>query len=127
MTLYDLPNDKRLEATRRIRMIIGTKDSWLREDMSLTEKIRTRESYDKLFEKLGKIYATYGDKALAMNFTDHGSYKEGVTPGGKKWYLDMNSGWTTRSRHCGTLRIEGEGVIFTSGILAKAFEYILNH
>lgn len=127
MTLYDLPNEQRLEATRRIEAIIGTKKSWIRDDMDLSTRIETRTRYNRLFEKLGKIYAEHGEKALAMNFTDHGGYKEGITPAGKKWILYMNNGWTTRSRHCGTLTIEGEGTIFTSGTLAKAFEYILNH
>lgn len=127
MKFYELPNEKRIEATRRIQAIIGTEDSWINDNMNRSTRIQTRNQYKKLFEKLGNIYAEYGDKALAMNFTDNGSYKTGITPNGKKWILYMNNGYTLRSRTCGTLAIEGEGTIFTSGTLAKAFEYILTH
>lgn len=126
MTLYDLDIEKRLEITGRIQMIIGKKEDWITPNMDTGDRIKARMDYDKLFEKLAKIWVKYGDKALAMAFTDHGGYKVGVTPNGKKWTLDMNGGWTTRSRHCGTLRIDGE-CIYTSGTLAKAFEYILEN
>ena len=127
MTIYDLPNDKRIEASRRIQKIIGTKESWITDNMDLSKRIEMRTRYDRLFEKLGKIYAEHGEKALALSFTEDGDTLRGVTPNGKAWFLERNNGWTLRSHHCGTLWIEGEGMIFTSGTLARAFEYILNH
>ena len=127
MTIYDLKNEERIELTKKIRGIIGNKDSWVHEGMDTSQRIKARFDYDKLFEKLSKVWLQYGDKALAMNYTDLGSRKKGITPNGKTWILDMNCGWTERSRHCGTLYIEGEGTIFTSGTIAKAFEYIFNN
>lgn len=127
MTYAELPIEERINLNKKIEIIIGTKDSWVRENMDTSERIKARFAYDKLKEKLQKVFLMYGDKALAMNFADYGGWKKGVTPGGKKWTLEMNSGWTSRSRHCGSLYIEGQGNIFTSGTLAKAFEYILNN
>lgn len=125
MTIYDLPNEKRIEITKKIQNIIGTKNEWVTDNMDLSKRIKARSDYDKLFEKLAKVWVKYGDKALAMNYTDNGSYKIGTTPNGKKWMLEMNNGWTMRSRHCGSLYIEGQGTVFTSGTLARAFERIL--
>ena len=127
MRFYDMAIEEQVKGRQMIRNIIGNKEDWVKPDMSLSKKIKARADYDKLFDKLAKVYAEHGDKALAMEYTSNGAFKEGTTPNGKKWVLEMNSGWTERSRHCGTLTIEGEGTIFTSGTIAKAFEYILTH
>lgn len=127
MGFYDMTIDEQNKGRRMISNIIGKKEEWITDGMDLTTRIQRRAEYDKLFDKLAKIYAKHGDKVLTMNYTDQGGYKCGTTPNGKKWTMYMNSGWTTRSRHCGTLYIEGEGTIFTSGTIAKAFEYILTH
>lgn len=127
MTIYDLPNEQRIEITKKICNIIGEQNSWITDNMSLSQRIEARENWRKLFEKLAKVWVKYGDKALAMNYTDKGSLKIGTTPSGKKWALEMNNGWTMRSRHCGALYIEGEGTVFTSGTLARAFERILEN
>ena len=127
MRFYDMPVEEQVKGRQMIRNIIGNKEDWVKPDMSLSKKIKARADYDKLFDKLAKVYAEHGDKALAMQYTSNGAFKEGTTPNGKRWVLEMNSGWTERSRHCGTLTIEGEGTIFTSGTIAKAFEYILTH
>ncbi len=126
MTIYDLPNEERIRITRMIEKIIGTKKDAVNDKMSRSERITAYANYDKLFDKLAKVWVEHGDKALAMNYTWRGSRGEGVTPNGKKWIFDMNSfGWTQRAHHCGSLYIEGEGTIFTSGTLARAFERIL--
>lgn len=126
MTIYDLPNEERMRVTEMIRKIIGRKEDSIKEGMTNSERIKARFEYDKLFEKLAKIWVNHGDKALAMNYTWCGRSAQGVTPGGKKWIFEMNSfGWTQRNHHCGSLYIEGEGTIFTSGTLARAFERIL--
>lgn len=127
MTFSELTVEERINLNKKIEIIIGTKESWVHEGMDTSQRIEARFAYDKLKEKLQKVFLKYGDKALAMNFMDYGGYKKGITPGGKRWVLDMNSGWTARSRHCGSLYIEGQGNIFTSGTLAKAFEYIMNN
>lgn len=127
MKFYELPVEERIEISERIRGIIGKKEDCIREGMSNSERIKARFDYDKQFEKLANVYVKHGEKALAAHFTDYGSYKVGVTASGKKWILDGNNGYTERSRYCGTLTIEGEGTIFTSGTLSRAFEYIFTH
>ena len=49
----------------------------------------------------------------------------GITPQGKRFYIDSNCGWTMRSRHCFTLYIDGN-VIFTSGYFWRAYIEIKN-
>jgi hypothetical protein len=127
MTFAELTREERQEITQRIQAIIGKKEESIREGMSISERVKARSDYDKQFDKLAKIYVQYGAEALACNFEDCGAFKKGVTTQGKKWSLEMNGGYTQRSRYCGSLYIEGEGMIFTSGTLAKAFEYIFTH
>lgn len=128
MTIYDLPNEERIRVTRMIQKIIGTKKDAVTQDMTGSERITAYANYDKLFDKLAKVWVAHGDKALSMNYTWNGSQGEGVTPNGKKWIFIMNCfGWTQRTHHCGSLYIEGEGTIFTSGTLARALERILEY
>lgn len=49
----------------------------------------------------------------------------GTTPNGKRFYLELNGGWTTRSNHCYSLHINRE-TIFTSGEFVTAYRYIKN-
>lgn len=126
MTFWDLNQEEQAKGREMIQKIIGTKADCVRGIESNSERIKARFKYDKLFEQLGKIYANSGAKALSMNFIDYGAMIEGVTPGGKKWVFYKNSwGWTERTHHCGTLYIEGEGCVFTSGTLARVFERLI--
>ena len=119
--------EQRAEVRKRVEAIIGTKDQAIVNARDLSERIRMRAAYDRNFEKLAKIFYEHGEKALAMNFTQHGRSIRGVTASGKRWELYGNNGWTERSRYCGTLYIEGEGAVFTSGRLDRVFDYILNN
>lgn len=47
-------------------------------------------------------------------------YIGGKTKSGKRFSLYLNDGWTTRSDHCYTLKINGE-TIFTSGLFRTAY------
>lgn len=118
--------EERKAVRERVEKIIGTQDQAKAMARNLTERIQMASKWQKEFEKLSKIFFEHGEKALAMHFTQHGRTFEGVTASGKKWILTGNNGWTERSRYCGTLYIEGEGTIFTSGKLDKVFDYILN-
>jgi len=57
------------------------------------------------------------DKACATYFT-------GKTASGKNFFIDINNGWTIRSRHCYSLRVAGE-TIFTSGEFLTAYRYLM--
>lgn len=119
--------EEREEMARRVTAIIGTKEDAVKNVDDLSEAIRRRSRWNKEFEKLSLVFFRNGEKALAMNYSQNGQSFKGITASGKNWTLEGNSGWTTRSRHCGTLYIEGEGTIFTSGTIDKAFEYVLTH
>lgn len=49
----------------------------------------------------------------------------GLTPKGKRFALYLNSGWTERSFHCYTLRIDGK-TVFTSGLFWRSYNVIKN-
>ena len=49
----------------------------------------------------------------------------GVTPNGKRFWIERNNGWTERSLHCFTLTIDGN-TIFTSGEFWRAYAVIKN-
>ena len=59
------------------------------------------------------------DKACASYFT-------GWTKGGKRFFIDGNCGYTVRSRHCYSLRIDGV-TLFTSGEFFTAYRYLMKH
>lgn len=119
--------EERMEVKSRIEKIIGTKEQAKSTARNLSERIQMGSAWEKQYEKLAKVFLEKGEKALSMNFTQHGRTCEGVTASGKKWILYGNCGWTERSRYCGTLYIEGIGTVFTSGRLDKCFDYILNN
>lgn len=50
----------------------------------------------------------------------------GTTPQGKRFWIEGNSGYTERSRHCFTLYLNGE-TIFTSGEFWRAYGVIKNN
>lgn len=52
-----------------------------------------------------------------------GAFVNGLTKSGKRFVLYINNGWTDRSFHCYTLRINGE-TIFTSGEFETAYRVI---
>lgn len=118
--------EQRTEIMNRIVKIIGTKKQAMDAGQDLTERIQNGNRWQKEYEQLAKVFLEHGEKALAMNYVQKGRSFEGVTASGKKWMLDANRGFTARSRTCGTLWIEGEGTIFTSGRIDKVFDYILN-
>ena len=118
--------EQRMELRARIEKIIGTKEQAKALTNSLSERINAATKWDREYEKLAKVFLEHGEKALALHYTQRGRTFEGVTAGGRKWVMEGNNGWTERSRYCGTLYIEGEGTVFTSGRLDKVFEYILN-
>lgn len=55
-----------------------------------------------------------------------GSFFTGWTKNGKRFFIDGNCGYTSRSRHCYTLKINGE-TIFTSGEFFTAYRYLMKH
>lgn len=121
--------DERVAINERIDAMIGSyvdfKESI--KEMNLSDKITARDKYNKLREKLFKIAETNGEKALTLTLIQDGNSSHGVTANGKKFVWTINFGYSIRSRYCGSLYIEGIGTVFTSGTVAKAFEYILNN
>ena len=121
--------EERIAINERIDAMIGSRDDLNKsiENLSLSEKITARDKYNKLREKLFKIAEQNGEKALTLTLIQNGNTATGVTANGKKFVWTINYGYSKRSRYCGSLYIEGIGTVFTSGTVAKAFEYILNN
>lgn len=117
-------------ANERIDKMIGSRE-WMREAAEtykdLAERIKFRDQYNKMREKLMKIAEKEGVEALAMVFIENGRSNTGVTIKGKNFEWYGNNGFCERSRYCGSLWIEGIGTVFTSGTIAKAVEYIINN
>lgn len=121
--------EERVAINERIDAMIGSRND-LNESikyMDLSNKISARDKYNKLREKLFKIAEKNGEKALTLTMIQDGNTASGVTAQGKKFVWTINFGYSIRSRYCGSLYIEGIGTVFTSGTVAKAFEYILNN
>ena len=118
--------EQRMEVRERVERIIGKKADAKALARSTSERIAIASKWDKQFEALAKVFFEHGEKALAMHFVQMGSTCKGVTASGKHWVYEGNNGWTNRSRTCGSLYIEGEGTVFTSGRIDKVFDYILN-
>lgn len=55
----------------------------------------------------------------------NGNWISGTTANKKHFFMDANSGYTERSLHCYTLRIDGE-TIFTSGDFSTGYTYLMN-
>lgn len=121
--------DERKAINDRIDAMIGSQDDLRKsiESMSLSDKINARDKYNKLREKLLKIAEMSGEKALTLTLIQDGNTATGVTANGKKFVWTANNGYAYRSRYCGSLYIADIGTVFTSGTVAKAFEYILNN
>lgn len=121
--------DERNAINARIDAMIGGWDKFEEsvKDASLSEKIDARAKYRSLREKLLKIAEKGGEKALAMTLIEDGRTSTGLTANGKHFVWTANNGYTARSRYCGSLYIEDVGMVYTSGTVAKAFEYIINN
>lgn len=110
----------------RIVEIIGERPRTDR--LATHEEMNTKRQWDKAHDELWKLAEEYGPEVItgkALVF--HGNNRaEGFTPKGERveWY--RNQGYTRRSIYCGRLDIGGE-TIFTSGTVAKCFEYIHTH
>lgn len=113
----------------RIYKLIGSPDELNAriENMELSDRIKARNQYSKMKDKLLKIAEQGGEKALTVTMIREGNISTGITAQGNRFTWVGNTGYTTRSWHCGTLTIDGQGTIFTSGSVAKALEYILNN
>lgn len=90
-----------------------------REEVAKMENLKKKEELQKLeFEAEVKEWAKDGI-TLERRYA-------GYTPNGKRFVIDRNHGFTTRSWHCFSLWIDGE-TIFTSGEFWRAYAVIKNN
>ena len=121
--------NERISVNQRIDLLIGSREQFREEveKMDLCDRIKERDRYDKLRDKLEKIAEKYGEKALTLTLIQDGNSVKGVSACGKTFFWTPNCGLEKRSRYCGSLYIDGIGTIFTSGTITKVFEYVLNN
>lgn len=124
-----MTTSERISINQRIDFLIGSREQFRQEieKMDLCDRIKEREQYNKIREKLEKIAEKYGEKALIVTLIQDENSVKGVTACGKTFFWTPNCGLEKRSRYCGSLYIDGIGTIFTSGTITKVFEYILNN
>jgi len=111
-----------------IDLLIGseTEHRQSMEGKELSQIINSNFKYRAMRADLMAIAEKYGVKTMQVTLITCGNDAKGYTPTGKKVLWIRNSGWTMRSRYCGTLKIEGE-TIYTSGSIAKCFAYMINN
>ena len=116
------------EITKIIDAMIGSYEEQrnLLSQASITTRIKGNERYRKLRERLCNYAVENSERLLTISFTQQGVVKSGTTPNGKTFTWVPNIGLEERSRYCGTLSIDGK-VVFTSGSVQKALEYILDN
>lgn len=121
--------EERKEALTRIYAMIGTPEQnrKITSDMELQDRIKYNTNYNKTVDNLLKIAEKNGVKALCSVVILAGRYCTGLTANGKKYIWEGNNGYSARSRYCGSLYIEGEGIVFTSGRIEKVVEYLINN
>lgn len=95
--------------------------------LSLSDRIKSNDQYDKMRAKLLAIADVNGVECISGVTIMRGNNSCGFTKGGRKYVWEGNCGITAKSRYCGSLWIEGEGTVFTSGTIVKAVEYILKY
>ena len=67
-------------------------------------------------------------KAMAKDMAERGFADNGYTTNGLKYLIIHNQyGFTERTDHCFSMRIEGKGLVFTSGTLETVAQYILRN
>lgn len=112
--------------------VIDGQDKWIayyektlkKYEEKLPDAMKAEE--EKLLKKIAKEQIK--EKASTMGYIKQGNDLRGITPNGKKWWADHNwFGHTDRTLHCYTLRIEGEGTIFTSGTLDRVLQTAAQH
>ena len=99
--------NRRIEnCTTRMEKAIVKVDEYRTEVAKLADAKKREELWKLEFEAEQKEWAKDG-------ITLESRYS-GLTPNGKKFVIYGNCGWTERSRHCFTLKIDAQ-TIFTSG------------
>lgn len=101
----------------------------------LDKQVEEVESYHKEIEaiadaknreELHKVSLEQEQKEWAKDGITLENRYYGTTPGGKRFYIYKNNGWTDRSRHCFTLAIDGD-TIFTSGEFWRCYLTVKNN
>lgn len=107
---------------QEINRINGIENLLISEEQQKLNALRKEEEYEKWLKQFKADCLKDGiviEKAYS-------SYMTGFTKNGKKFFLDGNNGFTNRSRHCYSLRINGNS-IFTSGDFVTAYRYLMKH
>ena len=106
------------KAEARLEQAEAEVEKYHKEVEEMQDLKKKEELQKKEFEEEVKEWAKDGIKLEARYY--------GETPQGKWFHIERNHGWTKRSRHCFTLRINGE-VVFTSGEFWRAYSIVKNN
>ena len=116
---YELDEVKRniQNVEKRMAKAEAELDRYMEEVAEITDLQEKERLMALEFEKEQKEWAKDG-------ITLEERYR-GITPNGKRFDIYGNCGWTMRSRHCFTLRVD-EQTIFTSGEFWRCYQEIKN-
>jgi chromosome segregation ATPase len=107
---------EQIERAEKRLQIAEQKVEEYRREVEAMADLKAKEELRKLeFEQEQKEWARDGI-TLERRYA-------GITPNGKRFYIDRNSGATTRSWHCFSLIVDGE-MVFTSGEFWRAYSVV---
>lgn len=87
----------------------------------------TQEEKKKRYETwLKKFKADCLEDGIIVDQVDQNFMNGSLVKSNKRFVLYINNGWTDRSDHCYTLRIDGH-TYFTSGSFQTCYRYLMNH
>lgn len=122
--------EKRNQLEKRIEQILGSDEEYRKNLIECNyDKYQISDMMEKRWKirkELEEMANKYGLDRLDGVMLMTGRTSKGTTKKGNKFYWVGNNGYASRSWYCGTLYINNE-LIFTSGTVQKAIEYLLEN
>ena len=111
-------------AIEKCKARLEKKEEAFTETLAKEEEERISKRDDLIKETLEEMQKEWAKDGITLEGIDYGFY--GTTPQGKRFAIYKNSrGYTLRSLHCFTLRIDTE-TVFTSGEFWRAYHIVRN-
>lgn len=117
-----------------LKRLARAEEEWAKVQGSIEEQeeiTAKEEAWLKSFEKSEDDYYKWLAEFKADCLKDGiiiedatGNYIRGFSRSGRKFSMYINDGWTERSLHSYTLRIE-ENTVFTSGLFSTGYRYLM--
>ena len=90
---------------------------------SWSQSVNLEEEHEKYLRWLEQFKADCLKDGIVINEATN-NYISGLSKQGEKFVMYINNGWTERSNHSYTLRVDGE-TVFTSGLFSTGYRYLM--